>query len=688
MSLKLRRIHFSGISNLDFRTKGDEARTKFYQPFHISKPFGIQGLSNYKLPPSVHKRLFYPTKGINEGKFEQNEMQNPKVYETALFYRNNSMKIKPKVFLTLERAKQLDTSEFRGGGEYNGDSMMISEIVKKRNEMKERILRENVEKRLKANMYRDLALKKIKENTPSLSQPSLKTMKKSKSDISFLERNINKERLNIIRNKIFHRLKTHDNIKGIFIKWQNDYLNHKELSIYDLHKIINDLGIKITYNEAFALIASANKRNTDKLNYDEFKNFFLNDDNLNKNIELDMETFPYQKEDLFEEKHKKEEENSLNKFKDLTVEKSQNFIKLVKLTRNNYPNFLQYLSKSKQNNNEKLDGTCDLPTFKNIIKTMKFPYECKSDDIINSLFNKYKIEDKNLMNYEKFIEDCKNINEENNFFRFQNEYLRLIRNKLEKNKEERKRYNEILEENKKRKKRYLESQLTDMHAHIRTNKSEGSLITKSVNLEINKDKKYFLEKQNLSNIINNNNIKEEDLKEKEIKDNDLKKESKIQNKKFFYNHYQPSLDFINFVFKDNKRYSDQYYKYVDDISPKYKSKDISINNTSKNNYVELSKIAQEKELSSKIFKKDFLSDDINDDSKRFKIIQLSKEEKEYKLKHLENSLKRKYETNKKWNDKIDFQQNVYDINNSIGQIKRTESLYKYEKKMRDMNHIV
>ena len=266
--------------------------------------------------------------------------------------------------------------------------------------------------------------------------------------------------------------------------------------------------------------------------------------------------------------------------------------------------------------------------------------------------------------------------------------MRLIRNKLEKNKEERKRYNEVLEENNKRKKRYLESQLTDMHDHIRANKSEGSLITKSVNLGINKDKKYFLEKQNLSNIINNNNIKEEDLKEKEIKDNDLKKESKIQNKKFFYNHYQPSLDFINFVFKDNKRYSDQYYKYVDDISPKYKSKDISINNTSKNNYVELSKIAQEKELSSKIFKKDFLSDDINDDSKRFKIIQLSKEEKEYKLNHLENSLKRKYETNKKWNDKIDFQQNVYDINNSIGQIKRTESLYKYEKKMRDMNHIV
>ena len=685
MSLKIRRIHFSGISNLDFRTKGDQARVKFYQPYHESKPFGIQGLSNYKLPPSVHKKLFKPTRGINEGKFLKNEMPNPKIYETALFYRNNSMKIKPKVFLTVERSKQLDTSEFRGGEEYNGDSMMISEIMKKRNEIKERILKENIEKRMKANIHRDLAINKIKENNLSLSQRSVKTIKKSKSDIFLLDKNINKGRLNMIRNKIFNRLKTHDNIKGIFIKWQNDYLGHKELSIYDLHKIINDLGIKITYNEAQALISSANKRNTDKLNYDEFKDFFLNDDNLNKNIELNMETFPFQNEDVFEEKHKKEEENSINKFKDLTVEKSQDFVKLEKITRNNYPNFLQYLSKSKTNNNEKLDGTCDLPTFKNIIKTMKIPYKCKNDDIINSLFNKYKIEEKNLMNYDKFIEDCKNIKEENNFFHFQNEYLGLIRNKLEKNKEERKRYNEVLEENNKRRRNYLENQLADMKAHVRTNKSVINLFPKNIDFEINKEKKYFLENQN-SNTINNKT--EKDLKENEVKENYIEKDSNLKNKNIFYNHYQPSLDFINYVFKDNKRYSDQYYQYINEISPIFQSKDLSNNNTSNNNYTELSKIALEKELNSKIFKKNFLSDDINDDSKRFKVFELSKEEKENKQKYLENSLKRKFETNKKWNDKINFQQNIYDINNSIGQIKRTESLYKYEKKMRDMNNII
>jgi hypothetical protein len=289
------------------------------------------------------------------------------------------------------------------------------------------------------------------------------------------------------------------------------------------------------------------------------------------------------------------------------------------------------------------------------------------------------------MNYDKFIEDCKNIKEENNFFHFQNEYLGLIRNKLEKNKEERKRYNEVLEENNKRRRNYLENQLADMKAHVRTNKSVINLFPKNIDFEINKEKKYFLENQN-SNTINNKT--EKDLKENEVKENSIGKDSNLKNKNIFYNHYQPSLDFINYVFKDNKRYSDQYYQYINEISPIFQSKDLSNNNTSNNNYTELSKIALEKELNSKIFKKNFLSDDINDDSKRFKVFELSKEEKENKQKYLENSLKRKFETNKKWNDKINFQQNIYDINNSIGQIKRTESLYKYEKKMRDMNNII
>ena len=55
MSLKRPRIHFSGISNKDFRTKGETVEIKKYQPFHESKNFGMLGLANYKLPLSMHK---------------------------------------------------------------------------------------------------------------------------------------------------------------------------------------------------------------------------------------------------------------------------------------------------------------------------------------------------------------------------------------------------------------------------------------------------------------------------------------------------------------------------------------------------------------------------------------------------------------------------------------------------------
>ena len=681
MSLKLRRIHFTGISNLDFRTKNDKVRIKFYQPYHESKPFGMQGISNYKLPPQIHKELFSPTKGINEGKFIKNEMPNPRIYESALFYKNNSMRIKPKAFISVERSKQLDTSEFRGGGEYNGDSMMICETNKKRKEIKlnKKILGENLKQKFIDNISNN-------KKMPSSSADN-KIMKKSKSQI-FLDQKIDKEKLNSIRNKIFIRLKAHDNPKAIFIKWQNDYLNNRELSIYDLHKIINDLGIPINYNESLALISSVNKRNTDKLNYEELKNLLLNDD---IKINYDLDKIPYKNESLFEEKHKKEEENNKKKFENINIEKSDKYLQLQRLTRNNHPNFLKKLSKTI---NEPLNGSCDFPTFKKIMKSMKIPTKYQNDEILSSVFEKYKVPESNLMNYQQFIEGTKNLNEQNNFFRFQNGYLGLIKNKLEKNKEERKRYNEILLENEIMKNNILQNQLTSIRSNMRKNKSDSWLTSKTVISDINKSKKYFLEKQDNTDIDNleneENNLNDKEKENKEEAENALNKINNINNKKkgknIFYNHYQPSFDFTNNVFKDNKLYNERYYKSIDELSPLLKARvnnDIlqkNVNNLEKNNFEII--------INSKKFNKNFLSNDTDDDAKRFKIFEISQEEKKNKIKYLENTLRRKYEINKKWNDKINFQQKISDINNSLGQIRRTESLYNYEKKIQAINNIL
>ena len=758
MSLKRPRIHLSGISNKDFRTKGEVEEIRKYQPFHESKNFGMLGLANYKLPYSIHQELFKPTRGINEGKYIENDVQNPKIYDTALFYQKHSMKIKPKSLLFSERVKQLDTSDHRGGEEFNGDSMMICEINKQRKEikMKEKLIQENLKKKHigvisggineSPEIENNNNLNDIKDNNINMEnktdiinnvndnnkdydinnkdncltsnknindininkQWKERRMVKSSSDKIFLNKKVSKERLNIIKNKIYNRLKTHNNIKEIFLNWQKNYLNNKELSMYDLHKIINDIGIPITYNEVFALISSANKRNTDKLNYEEFKNFLLNNDT---SIDIDLSKIPYRNESLFIENKKKEEEDKNQQLKNLRISKSENYFTLQKIIRRCYPNFLQTMKKIQNNNsennesNKELNGICDLTIFKKVLETIKIPEKFKNDSIINTIYNQYKISD-NLMNYEKFIENCKNIKETNDFFIFQNGYLNLIQRKLEKNEEERKKYNDILVENQEKKKYYLKNlgsqigidsyeNISSNNKRLYKNKSDFNIYKSSINSEINKNKKYNLENNKNENINKDyktiDSLKINDNKNKNQK-NIFINNYKYNNQTDFYNHYQPSLNFIDYVFRDNKLYNDRYYKAIDEISPLIPKKTNDKNDTLKKNFSDLNEKKNQSLLNSRKFNKHFLSSEMGtpgylEEGERYKILEPSKEEKEKKVIFLKNTLKRKFDINKEWNDKINFQQKVLDINNSLGQIKRTKSLLRYQERMNNINNI-
>ena len=714
MSLKRPRIHLSGISNNDFRTKGETIQIKRFQPFHESKKFGMMGLANYRLPFSAHKELFKPTIGINERKYVENDIQNPKIYDTALFYQDNLMKIKPRSLLIGERAKQLDTSEYRGGLEYNGDSMMIVETNKKRKEikMKEKLFQENLKKKhigvISGGIMKQHDII-INDNSSNIDNEDKKDTKikdkkliKSSSDGIFLDKKVNKERLNMIRNKIYDRLKAHTNTKGIFLKWQKNYLNNRELSIYDLYKIINDLAIPITYNEVYALISNGNKRNTDKLNYEEFKNLLLSSD---KTLDIDLSKIPYKNELIYIDNNKKEEENKKQLLNNIKVSENENFFELQKIIRSRYPNFLQTMKiiqneKDPNNDYTNLNGLCDLPTFKKVLDTIKIPEKYKNDSIINTVYDLYKIPDKNVMNYEKFIENCRNIKETNDFFIFQNGYLDLIQKKLEKNEEERKKYNDILVENQKRKKNYLSNlgkqfdieyhrDLPYFNKRLYKNKSNSDIYSKRItDKEINKNKKYSIEKEKINDntnfkSINSYNTKDEKQKDFNVKDN-------IDINKVFYNHYQPSLNFINYVFKDNKLYNDRYYKAVDDISPLIPKKTNEQNELIKKNFSEMDERKYQMLLNSRKFNKQFLSCERDmpgyiEEKERFRRYELSEGEKKAKMKFMENTLKRKFDKNKEYNDKINFHQNIVDIHNSLGQIKRTENLYRYEKRINDIN---
>ena len=152
------------------------------------------------------------------------------------------------------------------------------------------------------------------------------------------------------------------------------------------------------------------------------------------------------------------------------------------------------------------------------------------------------------------------------------------------------------------------------------------------------------------------------------------------------------MNFINFVFKDNKLYNDRYYKAVDEISPLIPKKTNEKNELIKKNFSDADEKKSQILLNSRKFNKNFLSCEVGmpgymKNEERYKKYEPSDDEKTKKLKFMKNTLKRKFDTNKEWNDKINFQQNVVDINNSLGQIKRTENLFRYEKRINSINLI-
>ena len=397
--------------------------------------------------------------------------------------------------------------------------------------------------------------------------------------------------VNEIKDKVYNNLRT-KNSREVFINWQNDIIDPKhELSSGDLYEQINNLGIPINQNEVNTLIKSANKRNTNSLNYDEFKQLFIeNNFNLSNNISSNINNNEDKKSSFI---------FNQNKLDNQKIFENQNYIKLRSLMKNKYPNFLHSME-NLNTSGDKDNNTCDYPTFKKVLDTFKIPEKYKNSTIAKAIYNEYKLPDKNLMNYSKFIDNCKSYKEPNDFFRFQNNYLNLLNNKLSKIEKERNNFKNILQEEEDRKQEYAR----------------------------NIKPSYSLDK------INN------------IEDNEK------------FSHYQPSYNYLNMIFKDKNN------NFMNKPDKKY--------DHSKDNLSE------------------FLRSDLGTPgyvNNRYEKVDPVTEDKMDKMRKDETTLKRKKEINDKWNDNINFQRKLFEINNSLGQIKRTKNLYEYEERVNERNLI-
>ena len=636
MSLKRPRIHLTGISNIDYKSKED-----------IQKVF-----NNFKHFTIRPKEYEYEE---NKDKYKTPRPKSPNMYN-----------------ISLEDAKQ-----------QSGDSLMYADTYNIRKELKRKKMVNHTEEKL-----RDLNSISHGYNSKDLKTDDIKDLNKSKNEElneRIKEYENDKERIQYLRNCVKKKLFPHKDIKNLFLIWQRNYLKNQELSAYDLHQRINELNIPITYNEAIGLINYANKRNTNSLNFDEFNNlFFVDRDKIN---ELrNKSTIIPKKIDInkIKDDNNKELEDINSKFLNQKTFKHDHFLTLETILQIKNSNFIVSMNEINDKENNK-NGVCDFPTFKKVLDTLKIPEKYKNKYIAKSIFNEFKVPDKDLMNYTKFLEKCNNFKQPNDFFEFQNNYLNLLSKKMENNETEREKYKHILLEEEKRRKEYIEN--------LAPPKSEDRLFEDKINYKLVNNNKSYANNRYSTIKTEANEQRYKTPFNKEINENNNGNNNRLNtctiscDRKNTFSHYQPSLNFINLVFKDSRKYLDRYEEGIRELSPIkfFQDKDGKFNNYKSKDYKDFGGYFQR-------YKNTYLNDDKGspgyiDEKERFIRNDICDTETKIRLKNLEIHNKNKLFIKKDWNDRIDFQQKVADVKESLGQIKRTKKLYEYENRIIERNKL-
>ena len=176
MSLKKQRIHITGISNIDYKSKKD-----------IEKIFN--NFKNYKIKPDKNDEPLDPTQIVV---YKSQRPKKPNMYNVSL----------------------------KEAVEQDGDSLLYADTYKLRRELKLKRLQENVNNKIKNKKIPQIS------NDPN----NIKSEENKQSD---------EIRLKELRKQIQNKLTPHKDIRNIFVSWQKNYLKNNELSVIDLHKKIN-----------------------------------------------------------------------------------------------------------------------------------------------------------------------------------------------------------------------------------------------------------------------------------------------------------------------------------------------------------------------------------------------------------------------------------------------------------------
>ena len=276
MSLKRVRSHKEGISNIDFRTKGDIDNIRIFDPWKLPKEFGSMGYSHYRNPDKIFKSLFDPSLEINTQKDIVNDYPDPRYHSTAQFYKKNKILINTKTFFNSEKVANLEET-FKGKEIFNGDSTNIAEIMrirKGKNYEKEPYKLKNPIKEpfsIEDNKIQEEKIRKLVKDKKKGNKNAIQETQLVKINTYFEKNNmINIKKIEEVRQALRRRYGNRKNIYKIFQLWARTFPN--KITVYDAYKMINSLSIPINYNETKAFIASGSNFGNEYLNLEEFAN--------------------------------------------------------------------------------------------------------------------------------------------------------------------------------------------------------------------------------------------------------------------------------------------------------------------------------------------------------------------------------------------------------------------------------
>ena len=396
MSLRRVRSHKVGISNIDFRTKGDMDNIKIFEPWHSPKDFGSMGYRQYRIPKKIFKSLFEPSIEINTQKDIVNDYPDPRYHTTAQFYKKNNILINTRTFFNSEKVANLEES-FKGKEIFNGDSTNVAEVMRLRKGKKiENIyaLRSPIKEsfniedhKIREEKIKKLAKDKKKGNNNAIQETQLVKIN------TFIDKDntINIKKIEEVRQALRRRYGNRKNMYKIFQLWAKTFPN--KITVYDAYKMINSLSIPINYNETKAFIASGSNFGNEYLNMEEFANLIYEPVTMNVGNENKKTIYEEKEKDVIQKNIMK---NNIFQFDSRNIEKLKDFISQRILVLNKAIKELskeKYTFKEDNNDNKNHNVNLNLVDYDKFLKgilSLKPSDNIGKEEYIKKIFDEYK----------------------------------------------------------------------------------------------------------------------------------------------------------------------------------------------------------------------------------------------------------------------------------------------------------